>query len=290
MSDITVLGMGAMGTAMVSAFIEGGLSVTAWNRTSDKLAAVEALGAQCIAQCADAIRQSSVTIVCVSDYEALHDIFSRPGVTPLLDGRVIVNFSTGTPNEARSAEDTIHSLGGYYLDGAILVYPANLGAPDAKILVSGSARVFASVESQLRHMGGDLRYLGQNVAAAAALDLAFLSRLMAIVFGTAHGASICESEGVSVGDFADLLPNGDRGQIIARAIHDDNFSVGPSGAASEVSQGALARLCEQAACAGINSEIPRVLRNLVDRAVALGHGKEETASVIKILRALEPRS
>jgi hypothetical protein len=47
-------------------------------------------------------------------------------------------------------------------------------------------------------LAGDMRYLSSNIRAAATLELAFLSRLLGIIFGYIHGALVCEAEGVPV--------------------------------------------------------------------------------------------
>ena len=285
MDSVTVLGTGAMGAGLVRTLIAGDISVTAWNRTPEKLEVTQSLRASCENDCAKAVLCSSVTMVCVSDYDAFHDILKRTGVASSLSGRLVINLSTGTPEEARQADRTVRDLGASYLDGAILCYPGSLGTTAAKILVAGPEGEFARGQRALACLGGDLRYLGPNIEAAAVLDLAFLSRLMAVVFGTIHGANVCESEGIPVADFAALLPEADRGRTIAEAIHDDNFDIGSTGAAVDVSRGALVRLREQAEQAGISNELPGVMLDLVNQTIEAGYGKKETASVITVLRA-----
>lgn len=285
MDNVTVLGTGAMGVALVRTLIAGGMSVTAWNRTLDKLETARSLGASCENECAQAMLSSSIAMVCVSDYGAFHEILKRTGVASSLSGRLVINLSTGTPQDARHADQTVRDLGGSYLDGAILCYPGSLGSATAKVLVAGPEDDFARGQRALTCLGGGLRYLGPNIIAAVVLDLAFLSRLMAVVFGTIHGANICEVEGVSVAEFAALLPEDDRSRTIAGAIHDDNFHVGPMGAAVDVSRGALVRLWEQAERAGIGDEPICLMLDLVNRAIEAGHEKKETASVITVLRA-----
>lgn len=165
-----------------------------------------------------------------------------------------------------------------------MVYPDTVGTAEALILVAGPEAAFQDCRPLLQSLAGDLRYLGPNIRAAAALDLALLSRLMGIVFGTVHGAHLCEAEGIPVAHLAALLPAGDRGRTIAQVIHDDTFEVGGKGATVEVSMGAITHLQDQARDAGINSELPDVLMSWLKRAKAAGYGRQESASVVKILR------
>ena len=167
-----------------------------------------------------------------------------------------------------------------------LRWPRNIGSPEALVLVSGPQDVFDDAKPFLDALAGDLRYTGANIRGACALDLAYLSRLTANIFGTIHGAYLCESEGVPVQKLADLLPDGDRGQYLIEAMQND-FDVSGGGATVDVAWAAVSRIAMQANDAGINSEFPDLLASLAERARAAGYGAQETAAIIKVLRAHE---
>jgi glycerol-3-phosphate dehydrogenase len=59
MKDITIIGLGVMGTALARTLLENGYSVTVWNRTPVKSAVLEAEGARIAATCVDAVAASS---------------------------------------------------------------------------------------------------------------------------------------------------------------------------------------------------------------------------------------
>ncbi len=87
-------------------------------------------------------------------------------------------------------------------------------------------------------LGGDLRHVGENVAAAAVLDMAFLTYELCNYLAALHGALVCEAEGVGL----DLL------------------------------------------AAMFDAEVPDLVASLLDRAVAAGHGEQDVAAVIEVLR------
>ncbi len=285
MSDVTVVGLGAMGTALAGTLINAGRKVTVWNRSPEKMDPLVALGANGPSDFGEALAASPRAIVCISDYRTTEELFGRPDATSLLDGRTIVQLSTGTPKEAKQSEARFNGLGASYLDGAILCWPGNIGTPSGLILVAGQEPAFEDCRTDLQHLAGDLRYLGPNIAAPAALDLAWLSRLMGVVFGSIHGALLCESEGVPVSEYTALLPANDRAVPLTQAINDGTFAkVSKGGATLDVAASALARIRQQAEDAGINSELPDLLCDLAKRAQTAGYGTEETAAVIKVLR------
>ena len=45
MSDVTVIGLGAMGSALARTVLQAGYSVTVWNRSSDKIKPLVDIGA-----------------------------------------------------------------------------------------------------------------------------------------------------------------------------------------------------------------------------------------------------
>ena len=89
-------------------------------------------------------------------------------------------------------------------------YPGGIGAADAQLLFSGQKAVYEASQLFLRPLGGDLRFIGEKVGAANALDLANLAWSLGRYVGFAHGARLCESEGVGLDVYAARYPEGDR--------------------------------------------------------------------------------
>ena len=284
MSDITVIGLGAMGTAITHAFLQAGHAVCVWNRSPEKLEPVIELGAKRASSLEEAIQNSPRILICVSDYSASLSLLDQADVKPRLPGCTIIQMSTGTPKEVVEFDAWIRKHGGSYLDGAIIANPGSIGGKSAQILVSGAEKTYQECHPVLDCLGGDLRYLGSNIRASATLDLALLSHIEGTIFGTIHGAAICESEGVSPGDYADLLPDGVWGKSKPGIIEKNSFGIESSGATVNVIADVATRMQEQAHLTGISSEIPDALSHLLQRAIDAGYGEEDTAAVVKIIR------
>ena len=285
MSDFTVIGLGAMGSALARTLLDAGRNVTVWNRSTEKIQPLVALGARGSSNFGEALEASPRVIVCLPDYDTTTELFEQPDVLPLLNGRTVVQLSTATPKEAVISEKWFSDHGASYLDGAILCWPGNIGTATGQIVVAGPESVFADCRADLQHLAGDLRYLGQNIRAPATLDLAFLSRTVGIIFGSIHGALVCEAEGVPVSEFTALLPANDRAVPLTQAINDGSFdTITKAGATVDVAGSAVTRMRQQANDAGINSELPDLMCDWVKRAQKAGYGSQETAAVIKVIR------
>jgi len=282
MSDISIIGLGSMGAALAHAFQQAGHKITIWNRTPEKLRLLISSGAKGAPSVADAVQASPAILVCLDSYVTTRRLLGAADVALHLAGRTLIQLGTGTPREARESEAWLKANGCKYLDGAILAGPGDIGAKNARILFSGAQAVFEQCEPRLKCLGGDRRYLGEDVGAAAALDLAWLSACYGAILGAVHGARLCESEQLSVGLYASLFADNPYMQA-ARKISENAYT--NPGATLAVWEGALRRLQSQANDAGINSEIPDFASGLFKRAVMAGYGGEDAAALIKVLRS-----
>lgn len=283
MSDVTMIGLGAMGSALARAFVGAGHSVTIWNRTATRMKPLITLGTTAASSAADAAKASPVCVVCIDNYGATRSLIEGAGMLEPLSGRTLVQLSTGTPAEARDLSGWLATHGVNVLDGAIMSYPDGIGSGDAQILFAGPADLYKSCKPILDCLGGDLRHVSEEAGAAAVLDMALLTHQLSNYLGVWHGARACEAEGLGVDVFASMLPPDDPAAHLAWRIHKADYD--NPGATLEVWNAALDRIVEHARTANINQEIPLLISGLFRRAIALGHGRRDIATVIEVLRS-----
>jgi 3-hydroxyisobutyrate dehydrogenase-like beta-hydroxyacid dehydrogenase len=282
MTDISTLGLGVMGSALARAFINARRSVTVWNRSLARAQPFAQLGASAASSVSAAVAASPVVLICIDSYPTTQALFATPDVIEALPGKIIVQLTTGSPNEARKSEAWFSSHGASYLDGAILGGPANIGTPRAMILYSGRPEIFGRCSALLGALGGGTRFVGTNIGAAAAIDMAWLARHCGTYAGVAHGALICEAEGADLEVYASVFAESDTARWMIDVIRKGAYSNPP--ATLSVWNTALRRLQEQARDAGINSEVPDLVCGILDRAEAAGYGGEHIAAMVKVLR------
>jgi 3-hydroxyisobutyrate dehydrogenase-like beta-hydroxyacid dehydrogenase len=282
MTDLTMIGLGSMGGALAKAFLGAGHSLTVWNRTSSKAKPLIALGANNAGSVSDAVSASQTIVVCVDNYDVTKNVLIDDKIGNLLGGKILVQFSTGTPTEATDLEDCVNSFKGDYLDAAIMEYPENVGAENTQILLAGSETAYASCGSYLSCLGGDIRYLGPNCSASAALDMALLTCYLCDYVGAYHGSLICETHNINVDVLTSLLPERHPAREITQVVHMDKYNE-PSATLSGWNE-VLKTIQTHATENKINCEIPDFISDLLNRAIAAGYGEEDIAAIIKILR------
>lgn len=275
MATVTVLGLGNMGAALADAFRDAGHATTGWTR-SGRTGSPDA-----------ACAPSDLIVGCVLDYDATYEVLAAPGVTAALRGKTFVQLATGGPADARAMAEWAGGEGVAYLDGSIATYPARIGDEPTIIFYSGERDAFDRHRATLAALGGKPTFVGEAVGGAAAADLAWLSFLYGNMIGLFQGAAFLEAEGVDPSAVFDSVPLFGI-EIAAEAalardlIARNDFSGDQAALYTHLAgmEGILAA-AEQA---GVNSEFPRLVRDLTARAVDAGHREHEIAALIEILR------
>jgi 3-hydroxyisobutyrate dehydrogenase-like beta-hydroxyacid dehydrogenase len=289
MSEVTVLGLGVMGSALARALLERGHRVTVWNRTAAKAEALGSAGARPSITPGDAVRASPIAIVCVADYAATYAALD--GVD--LREKAVVQLSTGSPADARAGEAWAKERGADYLDGAILATPRQIGTPASSILVSGSASAYAASRELVAHTTGTLTYLGERVGAAAAFDLAFLSYLFAAMVGYYDGLRLIESEGLDLAAFA-AMTEASGPAATQMLVHDAHTVIsgqyGQPEATLATCHAALQLMQRHAREAGLDGALATFVTERFQAGLSAGFGDESPAALVKVLRATNARS
>ncbi|MGE7115040.1 NAD(P)-binding domain-containing protein [Lysinibacillus sp. NPDC047702] len=83
MNNVTVIGLGSMGTTLARVLLKKGYQVTVWNRSTAKAEPLIKEGATLATSVAAAISASEVSIICVSDYNASLTIYKRSQTSSL---------------------------------------------------------------------------------------------------------------------------------------------------------------------------------------------------------------
>ncbi|WP_406635251.1 NAD(P)-binding domain-containing protein [Amycolatopsis sp. WGS_07] len=282
-ASATVLGLGAMGSALAGALLAAGRPVTVWNRSADKAEPLVAKGAATAESAAEAVAASELVIVCLLDDASVREVLS----TVSLAGRAVVNLTNGTPRQARELAGWVAEQGGRFLDGGIMAIPPMIGQPGAFVFYSGPKDLFETHRAAFDTFGGS-NYVGEDPGLAALHDLALLSGMYGQFIGILQAYALIRSEGLSAVEFAPLLNGwlsamGGFAEEAAGQIDSGDYSqnvvsnLGMQAAAFE-------NLPLAAADQGVSAELLAPLHQLLLRGAAEGHGAENLASVIELLK------
>ncbi|MBN6037263.1 NAD(P)-dependent oxidoreductase [Amycolatopsis sp. 195334CR] len=282
--SVTVLGLGLMGRALAGAFVREGHTTTVWNRTAAKADELVAEGATLAPSIRDALAAGPLVVACVSDYDALRALLDPVG--DQLDGRVLVNLTSGTSAGARETAAWAVERGATYLDGAILAVPAAIGSAEAVLLHSGPREVFDQYEPVLRALG-TTTYLGADHGLSSLNDVAVLGLMWSILNGFLQGAALLGAAGMSASSFAELakrLAPTVVDWLPAYAEQIDNGAYPAFDSTIDTHFGAMDHLVHESEALGVSTELPEFVKALGERAIAAGRGGDGYAAVIEQFR------
>jgi 3-hydroxyisobutyrate dehydrogenase-like beta-hydroxyacid dehydrogenase len=281
---VTVLGLGAMGSALAAATVAAGHRTTVWNRTPGRAGALVESGAREAATVRDAVTASPLVVAVVLDHASVHQTLDP--VADALAGRALVNLVTTTPEESRELAAWAAAHGIDYLDGGIMAVPGMIGGPGAEVLYSGSRAAFDDARPVL-DTWGESTWLGEDPGLAPLYDLALLAGMYAMFAGFFHGVAMVGTAGVSATDFArraaPWLVAMTSGLAEYADVVDRRDYGGPgqqSLAFSDPSD--IIRASEEA---GLATDVVAAVQALVHRQIDAGHGADGFARAVESIRS-----
>ncbi|MEV5186870.1 NAD(P)-dependent oxidoreductase [Streptomyces werraensis] len=283
-TPVTLLGLGAMGTALARAWLTAGHPLTVWNRTQARAHALAAEGARATESVPAAVAANTLVVVCLLDDASVEDTLAGADLT----GKDVVNLTTCTPAQARARAAWAAERGARYLNGGIMAVPPMIGVPEAGgyVLYSGARDLFEQHRETLAVPAGTT-YVGENPAHAALHDVALLSAMYGMFAGAAHAFALIRREDVDPTAFAPLLA--DWLTAMAPAVHGTAEQL----RGGDYTKGVTSTLAMQVAGTptfldtadeqGVSPELLAPFFALMRRRLAEGGGEEDLTGVIDLL-------
>jgi 3-hydroxyisobutyrate dehydrogenase-like beta-hydroxyacid dehydrogenase len=289
MSDISVIGLGTMGSALAAAFLNRNIATYVWNRSSAKTDALVAKGAVRTATVRDALAASKLVVVCLLNYDTVYEALKD--ARDALSGRVLINLTNGTPAQARDMARWAADFGANYLDGGIMAVPPMIGRHEALILYSGSKDAFEDHKRQLEILG-TAKYLGNDAGLASLYDLALLAGMWGMFAGAIHAVALVDTEKVTARQFMSLLMpwlNAMSPGLVRLAEQVDAGDY-TEGVVSNLAMQAVAysNLVEASEAQGVSTKLIAPMHDLMNSAVATGYGAAGLSSLIELIRKPRP--
>ncbi|MGW1740346.1 NAD(P)-dependent oxidoreductase [Nocardia sp. NPDC001965] len=282
--SVTVIGLGPMGRAMVETLRAAGTAVTVWNRSPEKAHAMGEFGAARADTVAQAVDAGEVILVSLTDYAAMYDVLEA--AADHLRGKTIVNLSSDSPEETRSAARWVRARGGRFLAGGVMADGAGVGGADSFIFYSGEREVFDACVEILGPLGRP-EYLGVDAGLAQLYYQAVLTIFLSGLLAFEQALAMIERSGEPVERFLPYAQRsmGDMTELYAAvaAMAADTGGWRDIGHLQMMAAGA-GHVVETAAAVGVGTDLARAVRDHWLRALSESERAGAPVSTFQLLR------
>jgi 3-hydroxyisobutyrate dehydrogenase-like beta-hydroxyacid dehydrogenase len=282
---ISYLGLGTMGSGMVSNLLKAGYQLTVWNRSAEKCKPFARKGARIADTPADAVRDVDLVMYMLSNDQAVEEVvFGGKGILRgIKEGQIAIDMSTVLPATSLREAEAYAKRGVDFIDAP--VFGSKQESAEAKlwIMAAGNKAIFEKVKPILTKLGQTVHYFGKNGNATAmklvgnlivALELEALAE--GLVLAQKAGLDLnTVMEVVKVADFRSPLLVSNGQNILKR-----DFSTSFALKLMLKDAGLIEKFGES-----LESPVPalRVVGKNLKSAVGLGFGTENASALIKAL-------
>ncbi|MEL7362942.1 MAG: NAD(P)-dependent oxidoreductase [Bacteroidota bacterium] len=209
---LALLGLGAMGSRMAARLLShseeaAGWNVTVWNRSAERAAPLEALGATVAATPREAAASADLVIGMVSDDVASRALWladDTGAVHGLRAGTVAITSSTLTPAWTRELGEAVAAKGARFLDAPVVGTRPHAENGILTFLVGGEAAALDGARPVLDVLGGGVHHIGP-VGAGMTMKLAVNMLFAAQVATLADTVRLFQTSDLAVDAALDTL-------------------------------------------------------------------------------------
>ena len=277
---VGVIGLGLMGTAIVDRLLKSRFIPYVWNRTREKAEPLVDRGA---VWSDNPIADCDRVIVSLYSSEVVESVL-LPLKGSVRQGQIVIDTTTGDPEQSVKWEQRLAAVGANYLDSPISGSSEQTRRGDATVIVSGQQAAFDACHELWPVLGKNVFYVGASGNAAK------MKLVTNLVLGLnraalAEGIVFAESIGIEPTAALEVL----RGSAAysrqmdtkGRKMIDGDFTT-----QAKLSQHLKdVRLMLHAASAvGLSLPLADTHRQLLERAEALGLGELDNSAIIEAIR------
>jgi 3-hydroxyisobutyrate dehydrogenase-like beta-hydroxyacid dehydrogenase len=283
---IGLIGLGLMGTALAERLLDHGYRVSVWNRTREKAVPLVTKGAD---WSDDPLAVCQRVIISLYTTTVVEEVIERFQAS-LRPGLIIIDTTTGEPEQTAALGDRLAALGVHYLDAPISGSSQQARDGEAAVIVGGDRATFESCADLWRVMGAKVFHVGPCGSAA---KMKLISNLVLGLnrAALAEGLAFAEALGVSPAAALEVMAGSNAYSramdVKGRKMVARDFTVH-----ARLSQHLkdVHLMLKAAASAGIALPLTETHQALLKQAEAAGLGPQDNSAIIEVLRPLKPES
>ena len=206
MANLGFVGLGVMGSQMVSRLLDKGHTVTGYNRTRSKAQWLIDKGMKWADSPRAVCGAADVIFAMVTNSAALEAITEGPDglLAGLTAGRTFVDMSTVSPDDSRALAAKVRARGADMLDAPVSGSVVTLQQGKLSIMVGGRRETFEKTKALLEEIGPKVTYVGAN-GIALSMKIATNLSLAVQMLAFSEGVLLAEKSGIAREVAVDVL-------------------------------------------------------------------------------------
>ena len=196
--DIGFLGTGLMGAPMARQLQLAGHQVYGWNRSAKKLDPLLATGIKRAETPADAIANSQLVVLMLTDADAIRTSLLSPAMD--LANRTVLQMGTIAPQESKTIAQAVQAAGGDYLEAPVLGSIPEAKAGSLIVMVGASPDQFDRWRPILECFGPEPQLMGP-VGAGSGVKLAMNQLIGTLTTAFAMSLGLIQQEAIDIDKF-----------------------------------------------------------------------------------------
>lgn len=206
MANIGFVGLGVMGSQMVSRLLDKGHTVTGYNRTRAKGRWLVEKGMRWADSPREVAEAADVIFSMVTHAAALSAVAEGPNgiVAGLAPNKILVDMSTVSPSASRALAATVRAKGADMVDSPVSGSVITLQQGQLSVMVGGRRDTFLKVKPLLEDIGPKVTHVGDN-GLALSMKIATNLSLAVQMLAFCEGVLIAEKSGIAREVAVDVL-------------------------------------------------------------------------------------
>jgi 3-hydroxyisobutyrate dehydrogenase-like beta-hydroxyacid dehydrogenase len=206
MANLGFIGLGVMGSNMVNRLLDKGHAVAGYNRTRPKAQWLVDRGMKWGDSPRAVCAAADVTLVMVTNTEALKSVAEGPDgfLAGLGAGKVIIDMSTVSPAASRALASKVREKGADMVDSPVSGSVTTLQEGKLSVMVAGRRETFERVKPLLLDIGPKVTYVGDN-GLALSMKIAINLSLAVQMLAFSEGVLLAEKSGIARDTAVDVL-------------------------------------------------------------------------------------
>jgi 3-hydroxyisobutyrate dehydrogenase-like beta-hydroxyacid dehydrogenase len=208
MANLGFVGLGVMGSEMVSRLLGKGHTVTGYNRTHAKAQRLIDRGMKWADSPRAVCAAADVIFSMVTNEKALAAVMEGPDgiLSAVVPGKFLIDMSTVSPHHSRSIAAKAREKGADMIDAPVSGSVITLQEGKLSVMVGGRRETFERLKPILDDIGPKVTYVGDNGLALSmkiATNLSLAVQMMAFC----EGVLLAEKSGIARNVAVDVLTN-----------------------------------------------------------------------------------